>query len=243
MKYFQKIEIWVILVLFFSACGTPNKINIAAIEANRDKVFKLGIVKVEGRPLSLTSLLKDEDEVQNKITALERIPIYEICDILSNKYGLQISTEVNMTVKIVEEDLPGSSKGGGMGGMRPQTGVQVQVVPKCQNPYWGNLEYRKTGYWEDLKTGKSFVIDKQGVSNLVNITYGFSSTPGIRSTKETIYYIITIESEDEILVRHKGEIATIETPKKGFFEINAESIWNSFISHADKIDEALAKDL
>lgn len=240
MKYFQKIGFWVILVLFFSACGTPHKINTAAIEANRDKMFKLGIVKVEGRPVSPQSFFKDKDEVRNKISALERIPISEICDILSNKYGLQISTEVDKTVRIVEEDLPDSSKGWGM---RPQSGVHVQASLTCQNPYWGNVEYRETGYWEGLKSGNSFVIDKQGVSNLVNITYGFSSTPGIRSTKEFIYYIITIESDDDILVRHKGEIATIKTPKKGLLEMDSEGIWNSFISYADKIDEALAKDL
>lgn len=202
--------------LLFSACATtPHKVNIKAIEANKNKMFKLGIVKVEGRMPILGG-----DNVGKKIMALEKIPIKEICDILSSSYGLQINTEINKTVKTVKE----------------------QMSLLSENPYWGNKEYRQTGSLEFMLTNKDTIIQDGDVGDVVYITYGYITVGLPWALKDKFYYEIIVKSDATVLIDNKGTIAVVDIPKKGFI-LDSEGVWNNLVSYTDKITEALAKNI
>lgn len=61
-----------LLALSLSACATAHKVNIDAIEANKNKTFAIGIVKVTGQIFFGGPLL------DRKITVLQKIPVKEI---------------------------------------------------------------------------------------------------------------------------------------------------------------------
>jgi hypothetical protein len=208
------------LALSLSACATAHKVNIDAIEANKNKTFTIGIIKVTGKtPFG--------DNVDRKITVLQKIPIKEICDVLFANYGINVSPDFNRTIKVVDE--------------RSENPPHV----KGENPYWGNKEYNEPGLLSRIFFAAPTIIDED-IGDTVSITYSFRMVGPPWALKDESYYEITVKSDAEVLMLHKGIVATVDIPWKGLI-LNAQAIiefiWNDVTSHADKIPEALARDI
>jgi hypothetical protein len=214
-----------LFALSLSACATVHKVNIDAIEANKNKTFTIGIIKVTGKtPLGVGSPLLDK-----KITVIQKVPIKEICDVLFANYGINVNLDFNKTIRTVEGEEIG----------RVRIGPFRHVV-RDENPYWGNKEYEEPGFL----SGPTIIGDDIG--DTVSITYSFRVAGPPWALKDETYYEVTVKSDAEVLMLHKGIVATIDIPWKGHifaplaFE---EFVWNDVTSHVEKIPEALARDI
>lgn len=220
-----------LLAFSLSACATAHKVNIDAIEANKNKTFTIGIIKVAGRaPFS--------DNLGSKTNVLQKMPIKEICDVLAANYEINVNTTFDRTIKTVNEKMEGQGKAGS-----PSPGISVQIFIMSENPYWGNKEYKTSGFLSGMLMGGGPTIIDEDIGDTVNITYSFRSGVGLPwALKDEFYYEIVIKSDAEVLVMHKGIIAKVDMPKKGLI-LDTEGIWNNFASYAEKIPEALVRDI
>ena len=212
-----------LLVLSISACATAHKVNIDAIEANKNKTFTIGIIKVTGKPP-----LPFGDNVDKKITVLQKIPIKEICDVLFANYGIKVNPDFNRTIKVVDE--------------RSENYPHV----KGKNPYWGNKEYNEPGLLRRILFFAAPTIIDEDIGDTVSITYSFRMVGSPWALKDEMYYEITVRSDAEVLMLQKGIVATVDIPWKGLIgdaQAITEFIWNGVNSHAEKIPEALARDI
>jgi hypothetical protein len=220
-------------LFLLSACAnTIHHVDVDKISANKNKVFQIGIVKVEGKhPFPWG------DDVAKKITALERIPVEEICRTLTNNYAIQIDNYYVKTVRIVQEAQSGQAPSGPTG---PGTTFSVNVSLSNGNPYFGNRAYEQKGLLERALTGGSPSIQNEDSGDMVYITYGFDNPPF--TFKNDFYYEVMVKSDASILIHHRGSVAYVAMPMNGL-AINYEGIWNNLISYADKINDALIKDI
>jgi hypothetical protein len=187
------------------------------------------MVKVAGR-LPVPS----GDSLDKKKIALEKIPIKQICDILFNNYGIKINADINRTIMTVNEDLDREYKD-----ITP-TSSYINIM-LSENPYLGNKKYDQAKLLGGIFTSNPKIIDED-IGDTIYITYYYHSGGLPWALKDEFYYKITVKSDANILLQHKGLVAEVDTPKKGLI-IDIENIWNNFISYADKIPEALAKDI
>lgn len=228
MALIMKLTI-LLLALSLSACATAHKVNIDAIEANKNKTFTIGIVKVTGRtPLGFGSPLLDR-----KITVLQKIPVKEICDVLFANYGINVNSDVNRTIKVVDE-------------WWENLGNIKYPHSKGENPYWGNKEYNKPGLLRRILLGGDPAIIDEDIGDTVSVIYSFRIVGFPWALKDEFYYEITVKSDAEVLMLHKGIVATVDIPSKGhiFSPLAMEEyMWNDVISHAENIPEALARDI
>jgi predicted small secreted protein len=209
-----------LLALSLSACATVHKVNIDVIEANKNKTFTIGIVKVTGRtPFGFGSPLLDR-----KITVLQKIPVKEICDVLFANYGINVNPDFNRTIKVVDE--------------RSENPPHV----KGENPYWGNKEYNEPGLLRRILFFEAPTIIDDDIGDTVSITYSFRVAGPPWALKDETNYEVTVKSDAEVLVQHMGEIATVDMPKKGLF-LDLEGVWNDVTTYVEKIPEALARDI
>lgn len=133
----KNIAFLLVMLSFLAACAKNHEINIVEIEKNRDKTFKVGIVKVMGRHWNFYG-----DNLEKKKEALKKISVKDIAEVLAKKYGLKVDTETNPTVKVARESegqgYPGQSASSGRTGWS----YSIRVNPmKSENPYYGNKEY------------------------------------------------------------------------------------------------------
>jgi hypothetical protein len=221
----KKALIMKLIILLFalslSACATVHKVNIDAIEANKNKTFTIGIIKVTGSiPFPFG------DDVDKKITVLQKVPIKEICDVLFANYGINVNPDFNKTIRTVEGEVSGRAWIG-----------PLSFTIRDKNPYWGNKEYEEPGFL----SGPTIIGDDSG--DTISITYSFRSGQGLPwALKDIFYYEVTVKSDAEVLVQHMGEIATVDMPKKGLF-LDLEGVWNDVTTYVEKIPEALARDI
>jgi hypothetical protein len=207
-----------LLALSLSACATAHKVNIDAIEANKNKTFAIGIVKVTGQIFFGGPLL------DRKITVLQKIPVKEICDVLFANYGINVNSDFNRTIKVVDE-------------WHENLGNIKYPHSKGKNPYWGNKEYNEPGFLR----GDPTIIDED-IGDTVSIIYSFRIVGFPWALKDEFYYEIAVKSDAEVLMLHRGIVATVDIPKKGLF-LDSEGVWNDVTTHAEKIPEALARDI
>lgn len=225
----EKLFIIVIQLLFIiivlSACSSSiHKANINAIELNRDKKFKIGIVKVAGR-IPSTYAIFSKDKVERKNLILEKIPIDKICDTLTNTYGLKIDSEIDKTVKIaMETNFESTGKIGSRGFSN-----STHISPICKNPFWGDTKYLEKNL--------------EGENSVINITYFYGGKKTVPwKNQMSANYEISVMSNGNILLQHKAEIAAFDIPKKRF-RTDEEAIWNILMSHVEKIHDALVRDI
>lgn len=215
-----------LLVLSISACATAHKVSIDAIEANKNKTFTIGIIKVTGKtPFG--------DNVDRKVTVLQKIPVKEICDVLFANYGINVNSDFNRTIKVVDE-------------WWESLGNIKYPHSKGKNPYWGNKEYNEPGLLRRILLGGDPTIIDEDIGNTVSLFYSFRIVGFPWALKDEFYYEITVKSDAEVLMLHKGIVATVDIPSKGLIgdlEAIVEFIWNDVNSHAGKIPEALARDI
>jgi len=212
-----------LLALSLSACATTHKVNIDAIEANKNKTFTIGIIKVTGK-----TPFPFGDNVDRKITVLQKIPIKEICDVLFANYGINVNPDFNRTIKVVDE--------------------RSEIYPhvKGENPYWGNKEYNEPGLLRRILFFQAPAIMDEDIGDTVSITYSFRMVGPPWALKDETYYEVTVRSNAEVLMLHKGIVATVDIPRKeliGDAEAIIEFIWNDVNSHAENIPVALARDI
>lgn len=207
-----------LFALSLSACATAHKVNIDAIEANKNKTFAIGIVKVTGQIFFGGPLL------DRKITVLQKIPVKEICDVLFANYGINVNSDFNRTIKVVDE-------------WHENLGNIKYPHSKGKNPYWGNKEYNEPGFLR----GDPTIIDED-IGDTVSIIYSFRIVGFPWALKDEFYYEIAVKSDAEVLMLHRGIVATVDIPKKGLF-LDSEGVWNDVTTYAEKIPEALARDI
>jgi hypothetical protein len=212
-------------------CTTIHKVNASAIETNRSKIFMLGMVKVSGG-----SAIGLGDRVDVKKKVLEKMPVEEICSVLTSNYGFKIDTQVDKTVKTVKEPLEGQGRAG-----PPPAGLSVQIYILSENPYWGKKEYRQVGFLKGIFAGEPKIQD-ENEGDMVYITYKFRSGGLPWALKEIFSYDVLVKSGSTVLLHYAGPVATIDMPKKGLI-IDFDGYWNEMICHVDKIPEVFAKDL
>jgi hypothetical protein len=210
------------------ACSNKHVVNVTEIEANKNKVFEIGIVKVEGQPYPFV------DDVDKKKTALTQIPIEEICKTLSSAYGLQINPNVNREIRIARE------KPSGQNAPAPDPGrFGITLASMSDNPYFGNKRYEEGGLMSKLFAVPAKLQDED-VGEMVYLTYGFK--PAAFSPKYEFYYKLVVKSNAEILIKHEGTVAVVPVPFGLPFGIKSAA-WKELISNAGRINEALKKDI
>ncbi len=141
-------------------------VNAALLEQNRNKTFKLGMVKaLSSLDVEMASILKGNEEFKDNLSgreykkkALENIPIAEIGSLLKNKYSLAIDTEVvDKTPKIVYEgcDAPSAVLKGsavvtktavGQGSVTVKSPVAVKGSVVVEGSVSGTLSFSKNLY-------------------------------------------------------------------------------------------------
>jgi len=230
MPLFMKLTL-LLFALSLSACATVHKVNIEAIEANKNKTFTIGIVKVTGKtPYG--------DNVDKKIAILQKVPIKEICDVLSANYGINVNPDFDRTIRTVEGEVSGRARIG-----------PLRFTFRDENPYWGNKEYEEPSFLSVMFGSGRPTIRDEDIGDSVYITYNFGVAGPPWALKDEMYYGITVKSDAEVLMLHKGMVATVDIPWNGLmfwfgdFEAIIEFIWNDVNSHAEKIPEALARDI
>ncbi|MGA1840608.1 MAG: hypothetical protein ACMUIU_08280 [bacterium] len=220
------------LLLFFCSCATSShKVNFKKIQENKNKTFKLNMVKVAGCKGSYR-----DDYIKNKKDALEKIPIDKICNTLNSHYGLEIDTNIDKTTQIaydcVECGFGESSTGGSS---HPGTGVhlKINIQPTCQNPYWGYIEPTQGILNRIFKGFEESEISQP--SEIIEITYGCGQSDASRLLFDTkLEYQVIIKTKDKILVKHKGIVESFKKQK---------DMWDNIISCTDKINDALIRDI
>jgi len=229
MRRLLSLLLWGLAFLTISGCAT-HKVDIKAIEANRNKTFKVGMIKVAGR-----MPVPGGDNVGKKIEALEKIPVKGINDALGSRYGIRFDTYFDKTVKTVFEKVEGQ------GSSAPSSAtISVKLNMMSENPYCGNKEYKKTGLLKDiLPLLAGSAIEDEDVGDNIYITYGYK---GGLLFKDIFFYEVIVKSDDIVLVHQVGTVAEIDTPKKGLI-IDINGVWNNFVTYADKITEALVRDI
>lgn len=216
------------MLILIPACAKDHVVNIDEIERNKSKTFNIGIVKAAGRRWSFYG-----DNLNKKEEALKRIPVKDICNLLAKNYGLKINTQADLTTKIVKEDegqsyAPPSSYGSSSG-----TSYYIQLkVMKSDNPYFGNKEYSETGMLKGLFVNPS--LKGEDVGNTVDIVYSYF-VDGF-PLKDKYYYQVSVKSDDKVLIYHYGAVAVHSYD-------DADVAYSRLVSYADKIPEALARDL
>lgn len=219
-----KIAFFCGLLLLMAACAKNHEVNTAQIELRKDKTFRIGIVKVEGRRWGLF----DKDNLEKKKEALAKVPVNDICAVLSAKYGLRIDTQLNNTVKVVSEGEGGGRGYAGSGGffLRP-------IVMRSDNPYIGNKEYSDNGVVKSIFVDPS--LKEEGLGDTVDIIYSYSQSSGI-PRKDVYHYDITVKSNDTVLIHHDDDVAVLDYADN-------DEIYKRLVSYADKITDALNQDI
>jgi hypothetical protein len=218
-----------LLLLFFSSCATfSHKVNFKEIKENKNKIFKLNMVKVVG----CKGLYRD-DYIEKKRGALEKIPIDKICNTLNSYYGLEIDTNINKTIQIAYECVECGFKKSS-NGASPHSGVTVTIQPTCQNPYWGYIEPP-----QDILNNIIFKMFKKPkisqLSEIIEITYGCCQSDASRMLFDTkLEYQVIIKTKDKVLVKHRGIVESFKKQK---------NMWDNIVSYTDKINEALVRDI
>ena len=223
-----------ISLLLLTGCATTiHKVNASAIDANRSKVFLLGIVKViGGSPIGFG------DRVDKKKMALERMPIEEICSVLTSNFGIKVDTQVDKFVRTVKEPL--NNQGNAVpASTLPGWSMSINITPQSENPYWGKKEYKQAGISGAPK------LQDENTGNMVYITYEVRpDNKGVSlpwSLKEIFYYDIRVTSDSTVLLHYAGPVAVVDMPKKGLI-IDFEGYWDKMVSYVDRVPAAFAKD-
>jgi hypothetical protein len=146
-------------------------------------------------------------------------------------YGIKVNQDFNRTIKVVDE-------------WWENLGNIKYPHSKGENPYWGNKEYNKPGLLRRILWDPA-IIDED-IGDTVSVIYSFRIVGFPWALKDEFYYEIKVKSDAEVLILHKGIVATVDIPWKGHIlapQALEEYIWNDVTSHAEKIPEALARDI
>jgi hypothetical protein len=199
---------------FLVGCATTPTVNTHALDARKNQTFSIGMVKVEGqRPMF--------DNLDRKKQALEKIPVTNICHILSKKFGLKTNLDVDRTVKVVKEC--GILDGG--------------------NPYWGVKHYEYPSFLKGFASGNnSECIKDEDTGNMIYITYRLDETNPLHAFTDSYSYEILVKSDADILLRFRGLVARVPTPKKGL-SLDMDGSWKNFVSYADNIAQVFEEDV
>jgi hypothetical protein len=210
------------LLILLAASGCTTPINTKALEANRHKMFSVGIVKAAGgMPLLM-------DDVDRKKEALEKIPVEAICGVLSTNLGLIINPDCDHTIKTVVEDAKGQQSSG-------------PFRMTTRSAYFGSQSYHDPGRFLGTLGTRAKELNRN-CGDLIYITYSLIP-PGNPFSMENEYaYELLVKSDKEVLVNLSGVVARIPIPKNGLVA-DFDSIWSSFVTNATGIPEALARDI
>ena len=221
-------------ILLLSACASQyvHEVSLDGIDRNKDKTFKIGIVKVKG---SLPTF--NGDNVGIKKAILEKVPTQKICDLLVASYGLKIDANINNTIKIVEEKKEGQGDSGPV-----ESGLSIRVYAMEENPYWGAKVYQEPTGVSGWFSGGGPVIQDENVGDFIYITYGMRVSGMAWSVKNEFYYEVMAKSDAQVLVLHKGIVAVVDIARKSVFG-DDQADWDNFAVYVDKIPEALGKDI
>lgn len=216
-----------ILIIFFvvSACTTHN-VDLKSIDAHKDKVFKIGVVKSYG-------CIPFSDNTESKKIALTKIPINDVCGTIANHYGIIIDPNSDKEIKIVKETI------GSKGAMLSSKPITITISPTCNNPYYGNKEYRKLGFFEGFFAGEDYKIDDDK-GEIINVIYSIDQSPNPFDQYFSFNYEIIVKSDGDVLIQHKDKISIVQIQT---LEFNFSYIWEPYIFNAEKINEALKRDL
>jgi hypothetical protein len=210
---------------------TYQNVDTALLEQNKNKTFKLGLVKAVGDPIAG---MWGSSGIEYKKKALENVPIAEICSILSTKYSITIDSNVDKTSKAVKEAMGsyGPDYGRYPSGNRGLS-FSVNLQPSIDNAYYGNLEYDNASTLGIMVGTSSKIINNKEFPDVVNVTYSVDHS----MLKESFYYNIDITSSEQEILKMRGLVGS--TPATG----SQEGSWNSYADYAGHISEALKKDL
>jgi hypothetical protein len=150
-------------------------------------------------PFGVGSPLSDK-----KITVLQKVPIREICDVRFANYGINVNPDFNRTIRTVEGEVIGRAS---IGPFRP--------VFRDENPYWGNKEYEEPSFLSAMFGSGVPTIRDEDIGDTVSIMYSFRVAGPPWALKDETYYEVTVKSDAEVLMLHKGIVATIDIPWKG----------------------------
>jgi hypothetical protein len=227
-----------LITLFVTGCASKIPefppyliVNNNLLEQSKNKIFKLGVVKADGNPYITT--VSEPFRFEYKKKTLNKIPIEEICSLLSSKYSITIDTTVDKTAKIVKEGC-GNNSGTltfSTFGRNPQFfgGIKINAW-WVDSAYYGNFKY-------DGESVCPQAINIDDFPDVVNVTYSF--VYDVYTSKEMFYYDINVSSSgQDILKMH----SIVEGKSMGQTD-SFEERYSSYDDHAGGISKALKRDL
>lgn len=114
--------------LILSGCAGPN-VKVGNLDAAKDKVFRIGIVKAAGTT-PITLLPFTDSRIESKKNALEHIKVAEVCAKLKKFYGLQTDCTIDKTVRTVREGVGGPTSNPSAG-----AGFSLRLKPTAESAY------------------------------------------------------------------------------------------------------------
>jgi hypothetical protein len=225
------------LVLANSGCAASQKINTSLLEQSRNKTFRIGIVKAAG--ISMSGLGSSALDQKNK--ALEKIPLAELCSILSSKYSISINSNVDTEPKVVKDAMSSSGPPPATNpGSKPGLSFGLQLQPSVDNAYYGNWTYDNASTLGIAFGNSSAITNKKEFPDVLNVTYWVEYDAF--SFKTSFHYQIDVLTSEKIVIQLHGVVARISTPMKHLFA-DQDGIWNAYIENAAHVSDALRKDI
>lgn len=204
--------------MLLSGCMTAHKINPGKIDTS--ETYRIGVVKVAGAvPIPFGN------HIEKKIQALNNIQYEEICKIIQNKYGIYIKTEIlDKTPKIL---------------------VEYENNNPIKNVYFGNDLFEQKSPIPIAGLFNYYKRQNVDGKNYIDITYYITGSSNPLKPSLKSYYNIVVRKNNEDIIIHKDKVSEAKVPMLAIFNLVEELdvLWNSIISSARDIDEALLRDI
>jgi len=103
LRYVFAVAFCIITTITIGCSAIPYQlVDAEALQTNKSKPFKLGVVKAAGNPLRKWYTYDHWGPfyVEYKKNALDNIPIAEICSQLSSQYSIAIDANVDKTLRV-----------------------------------------------------------------------------------------------------------------------------------------------
>lgn len=219
--------------LILSGCAGPN-VKVGNLNAVKDKVFRIGIVKAAGTT-PITLLPFTDSQIESKKKALEQIKVDEVCAKLMKSYGIQTDCSIDKTVRTVREGVGGPTS-------HPPTsaGFSLSLKPTAESAYYGNMKFDETSMLWLMLGGNTSINEKTQLQDVIDIIYDMK--PEQMGFTTSFSYSVKVASSGENVLEVNGVAANIRTPMSGLI-IDHDALWKQYILNAAHVDEALEREL